>query len=349
MALRVPAIEAEVRSRLLGFLAQATGARVSIGHVGGSLLFGVRAHDVRLAFPAGARMAAAELAGSYTLPALLGSRIEIGTLRLRGVRVRLVPTAPAWGFDDLVENEAQAASTLPTLRAGRILIEDGRVVVPPWRVALADVSLDAGFSMDPETIRVSIHSLSGIPRGVALSPLTARGDVGVAADGTRLALDAVDLSTRRTQVAVDARVAFERSVRLRLAAASVSPRELRALVPGVRLRTDVAGTLDVRGPWRRLAVRTALRTPASGAVRLFATLDAGASDLPYRARARLRQIDLAAVDRTLPASDLTGRLLARGALRTLDVPPLAFRLDLSPSKIASTELSGARVAGHLMS
>src|SRR5262245_58570335 len=166
MALRVPAIEAEVRSRLVGFLAQATGARVSIGHVGGSLLFGVRAHDVRLAFPAGARMAAAELAGSYTLPALLGSRIEIGTLRLRGVRVRLAPTAPAWGFDDLVENEAQAVSTLPTLRAGRILIE-GRVVVPPWRVALTDVSLDAGFSMDPETIQVSVHSLSGIPRGVA--------------------------------------------------------------------------------------------------------------------------------------------------------------------------------------
>ena len=40
---------------------------------------------------------------------------------------------------------------------------------------------------------------------------------------------------------------------------------------------------------------------------------------------------------------------ARGALTTLDAPPLALQLRLEPSTIAGTRLDGARLAGHLRS
>src|SRR4030095_1907289 len=94
------------------------------------------------------------------------------------------------------------------------------------------------------------------------------------------------------------------------------------------------------------AVRSALSTPASGAARLFCVLDAGGATLPYRAQARVRHLDLAAIDGSLPASNLTGHVRGRGALMTLDAPPLALQLRLAPSAIAGTRLDGARRAAH---
>jgi autotransporter translocation and assembly factor TamB len=347
VALRSPAIEAEVRARVVALVADATGARVSLGRFALTLPLGVQAADVALTFPAGARVSAAELSGAIALPGLLAGRIDVGTVRLRGVRARLVPTASEWGFDDF--SETQDETPFPTLRVRRVVVEDGRVVVPPWRVGLSNIALDAGFAMDPDTIRVSVASLTGVPRGVALSPLSARGDVTVAATGDTLDLEEVDLATRRTRLTGDAHIAFDRRLRAHLDAAPLSARELHALVAAVGLRADVSGTVDARGPWQRIAVRSALQTPASGTARVFGVLDLSGTDLPYRAQALVRRLDLAAIDGTLPASTLTGRVRARGALATLDAPPLALQLRLAPSIIAGTRLDGARFAGHLRS
>jgi len=348
-ALRSPAVEARVRARLVTLLAEATGARVYIGHFGLALPFGIRAGDVRLAFPAGARVAADELSGSVAIPGLFAGRVEVGAVHLRGVRARLVPTASNWGFDDLGKQEPTPESPLPTLRVGRIVVEDGHVVVPPWRVGLGNVALDAALALDPDTVRVSIAALSGVPRGIAVSPLAARGVVTVAANGETLTLDDVDLATRRSHLAGGGRAVFDRHLRAHLETSRLSARELHAVVPATGLRTDVSGTIDARGPWRRVAVRSALRTPAAGSARVFGVADLGGSTLPYRAQARVRRLNLAAIDGILPASVLTGRVRGRGAMTTLDAAPLTFQLRLQPSAIATTRLGGARLAGHLRS
>ncbi len=349
VALRSETVEARIRARLVTILAEATGARVYIEHFGLALPLGVHASGVRLIYPAGARVAASELTGSVAIPGLLAGHLEVGTVRLRGVRARLVPSASNWGFDDLGEQEASSDSPLPTLRVRRILVEDGRVVIPSWRVGLGNVTLDAALALEPDLVRVAIADLAGVPRGVAVSALQARGDVVVAANGETLELGGVDLATRRTHLVGDARIVFDRFLRAHLEASPLSARELHALVAGSGLRADVSGTVDARGPWRRLAVRGDLRTPASGAARLFGTLDAGSSLLAYRAQARARRLDLAAIDPALPSSLLTGRARARGALRTVDAPPLALQVRLAPSVLAGRRIDAARVTGHVRS
>src|SRR5262245_7119212 len=96
--LNTPSGEATLRRRLEAILADATGARVSIGHLGGSLIRGVSARDVSFVFPGGSRLAVAELAGSYGLPTLVSGRLVIGGLRSVRARLRLSYSAGGRGF-----------------------------------------------------------------------------------------------------------------------------------------------------------------------------------------------------------------------------------------------------------
>src|SRR4029453_16142520 len=118
-------------------------------------------------------------------------------------------------------------------------------------------------------VRVSIAALSGVPRGIAVSPLAARRVVTVAAHGEGLTLGDVDLPTRRAPRGGGGRVVFDRHLRAHLETSPLSARELQAVVPATALRTDVSGTIDARGPWRRVAVRSALRAPPAGSARVF--------------------------------------------------------------------------------
>jgi translocation and assembly module TamB len=348
LALHAPAVQDAVRARLVALLAEATGARVALGRVRLGLPLGIRAADVRLVFPAGARVAARELSGSLAIPGLLAGRIDLGTVRVRGLRARLVPTASNWGFDDLGEAEPPSGETaLPSLRIARIVVTEGRIVIPPWRLALDEATLDAALAMDPDRVQVSVESLTGMPRGIAVSPLVARGSVTVTANGEEIGLDHVDLATRESHLTADGRVVFDRRLEGHVEAAPLAARELRALTTAIALRADVSGVLDARGPWRRITVRSALRTRDSGSLRLFGVLDAGGPHLPYRARARVRHLDLAVVDPVLAATDITGRVRGRGALASLDEPPLTLHLGLTASHVAGTRLDGARIAARI--
>src|SRR5262249_51677731 len=155
VAVRTPVGERQLREWIRSVLVQATDARVSIGRVGGSLISGFWAHDVLLEFPGGARVDAKELSASYALHVLLTGRIEIGSVRLRDVRVRALATAEDWGF--VAPGAPASESPLPTLRIDRVVIEDGRVDLAlggtaPRRLALTQLSLDGSFAMDPRQI-----------------------------------------------------------------------------------------------------------------------------------------------------------------------------------------------------
>src|SRR5262249_39453881 len=191
-------------------------------------------------------------------------------------------------------------------------IEDGRVDLAlggqqPRRIALTALSLDGALAMDPAGVHIDLASLDAVPRGVAVSPLSARGGVTIAANGDAIQLDDLTIATRRSQLQGGGRIPFDRRVDCTLAAAPLAIRELRAIVPAVAIRPDLEGTVVARGPWRRIALRTALRTRDAGALRLFGVVDATAERLPYTARARVRHLDLAAVEATLPRTDLTGQ------------------------------------------
>jgi translocation and assembly module TamB len=354
VAVNTPSGEAAIRRRLETILVDATGARVSIGHLGGTLIRGVSARDVSFVFPGGSRMAVAELAGFYTLPALLSGRLVIGNVRLRGARIRLVHNAAGWGFSEPGSPANETPTTLPDLRILHLTVEDGRAALiladaaPPQRFALAGLSLDAGFAMDSRTIRIDLETLRGVPRGLAISPLFAQGTLTVSASGDDVRVERLVLATQRSRIAGDVSFASGRHVNAQLELSPLAARELRAVVPGASLGTDVAGEMVARGPWRRIATRVALRAAPSGRVRLFGMMDAGSNDLPYRARASVRHLDLVAIDPTLPASDLTGHVRGRGALATLETP-LDVRLSLAPSAVAGTRVDNARLAGRVTS
>ena len=344
--------EEALRQRLERILADATGARVSIGHLGGTLVSGVSARDVSLVFPGGTRMAASELTGSYALPALVSGRFVIGSARARGARIRLVHDAAGWGFAGPAAPADEAPTVLPELRILHVTVEDGRAAViladatPPQRFVLSSLGLEAGFAMDSRTIRIDVATLHGVPRGLDISPLSAKATITVAASGDEVEVAGLDLATRRSRLSGDVRLVTGRRVDAHLDLAPLSARELRAIVPAASIGADLDGAIVARGPWRRIATRATLRTPRSGALRLFGVLDAAGSSLPYRATASVRHLDLVAIDPTLPVSDLTGHVHGRGTLTSLQTP-LDVRLRLGPSAIAGTAVDNARLAGRI--
>ncbi len=72
----------------------------------------------------------------------------------------------------------------------------------------------------------------------------------------------------------------------------------------------------------------------------------GATPPRWTATARTRQLDLAGVVSTLPATRLTGRLRGRGALTALD-PPLRLRVQLTPSTVTGVALDATRVLARV--
>ena len=126
-------------------------------------------------------MAASELAGSYALPALVSGRFVIGSARARGARIRLVHDAAGWGFSGPSAPADEAPTVLPDLRILHVTVEDGRAAViladatPPQRFVLSSLGLEAGFAMDSRTIRIDVATLHGVPRGLDVSPLSAKG------------------------------------------------------------------------------------------------------------------------------------------------------------------------------
>ena len=116
VALHTPWVEAEIRSRVAATLGDALGARVSIGRLQGTLLAGVRARDVRIVYPSGARLIVDEASATYALPALLAGRVLIGTLHLHDVDARLVRTADGWRLTRPERPERPAHGTTPHRR-----------------------------------------------------------------------------------------------------------------------------------------------------------------------------------------------------------------------------------------
>ena len=353
VAVRTPVGERQLREWIRTLLVQATDARVSIGRVGGSLISGFWAHDVLLLFPGGARVETRELSASYALQALLTGHIDVGSVRLRDVRVRALAAAEGWGFVAPGPSASENETPLPTLRIDRVAIENGRVDLAlgdatPRRLALTQLGLEGAFAMDPREIRLELTALHAVPRGIAVAPLWGEGTVIVGATGDAIQAQGVTIATARSRLGANGRLVFDHRVDLRLAMAPLSMRELRAVVPEVPIRPDLEGTLAARGPWLRIALRTALRTRNAGAVRLFGTTNAGAEGFPYAARARIRHLDLAAIEPSLPASDLTGHVAAQGAITSLE-KPLDLQLRLAPSRIEGTDVQETRLAGRVVS
>src|SRR5262249_55245269 len=170
----------------------------------------------------GSRLAVAELAGSYTLPALVTGRFVIGSVHARGARVRLVHTAAGWGFSAPGSPAEESPTSLPDLRVLHVTVQDGRAALlladatPPQRFALAGLRLDATFAMHPRTIHVGVTALHGVPRGVDVSPLSAQGTLTVAVSGDDVRVDGLALSTQRSRIAGNLSLASGRTVDARL-------------------------------------------------------------------------------------------------------------------------------------
>jgi hypothetical protein len=243
----------------------------------------VRLSDVSL--PAGAaRLAGADARLRYWWPAVWGGALGFGRVRLPGDRFRAVRRADGWGLGGTSDGDAGDA---PVLRVRRLQIEDARIAVgladatPARRFALDDLAGELALSLGPRGQHVAVRRLAFRPRGVAVTPVEAGGEVTVQADGRVVVRDA-RVSSERTVLFGSADVMPGGAVAGRLSAAPVSIAELRALAPAVPVTRDLTLHLSAEGRWD--AIRTVFDLTAGaegsgGAVSGDAMLDASVAPM----------------------------------------------------------------------
>jgi translocation and assembly module TamB len=284
--------QATIRDRLVALLEEATGASVSIGRVDGTLLRAVRLSNVSLSAGA-SRLHVADARLNYSLPALWRGELRFGRVRLTGVRLRAVRTEAGWGL-------GATSQTAPVLRVRRLQIEDARLAVgledtgPARRVALDDLDAELALAVGPGGQYVQVRRLAFRPRGVAITPVKASGEVTIQADGRFVVRDA-RVSSARTLLFGSADLLRGGAVSGRLSAAPVSAREMRVLAPAVRLTRDLTVHASAQGSWEAIRTTFALTVGAEGGggeVSGEATLDASTTPVGVTAAMAVERLAL---------------------------------------------------------
>jgi len=96
-------------------------------------------------------------------------------------RVRAVRTAAGWRLPSLRANDTRQST--PAVQLDRLEVHAGRVAVtladagPPRRFAATAIELAATATVGPDRQSLRLLSLTLVPRGLALTPVYARGEV----------------------------------------------------------------------------------------------------------------------------------------------------------------------------
>ncbi len=323
LAVRTGPGEAALRDRVTRLLADVTHARVAIGRIGGSLIRTIHVDDLVLRFAGGTELRVARLRATMSPLSLLRGLVLVDEIAVDGVRVRAVHTADGWGLPDVPdEDDTHESRPLPHVVLRSVRIADGRVAVAirdaePARVfAATSLALDAGVRLGPDGIRLDLAALTLVPRGIDLSPLTARGTVRLLPDGS-IALDDVAASTARSYLDVDGVVTTGQRVDVDLRALGLAAREVRAVLPGLDLASDALVTGRATGPWDAVAVQADVEVGTGGRATAHGELDLAATPPRWSATATLVGVDPAAILPSLPPAGIHATLSGQGAGATL--------------------------------
>jgi autotransporter translocation and assembly factor TamB len=340
-----PVVRRWVRAQVVAALGDALGAEIRVGTIGGTLGRTLVIEDLRIRHAGRTIARAARLDVRYTPLALLRRRLLLRRVIVTAPRVRAVREPDGWRLPEPRERTPDGRFTL---EIARLLVHDGRVAVaradvePRRRFALAGVEIDARIRARAGETVLEVAAVRATPRGVALSPVTARGRLRYLE--TVLELGGVEIATERSRVTAGGRVA--RGVEVDAGAnLALDPRELRALLPGAPLRLPLHAQLRARGPWEAVGVEAGVALEAGGRVDGHGAVDLAAWPPIWHADLHLSEFDPGAALDGAPRARAHGVLECRG--RGLGpAAPLAYRLRLGPSVVAGRSFERLALAGH---
>lgn len=323
---------------------------LSIGSMGGNLLFGVNLGDVALDVSGERVVAVKSLDVRYSVFQLMSSGLEIGDITIEEPVVRLARDGQGWNLARLVKREQKEADregpgrpiSLPSivLTGGTMYINDtapsGSYTLPR---RIEGLDLKASYEYEPVHYSIAVDHLRFRASSPELTMENLSGKIALRDD--TMFLEQVRIKTTETALALEGAIQdYLATPVLNLTATGrVSLPEIGRVVPaaaGYDLHPDL--TVKAEGPAERMALNLDLQSEA-GQVKGQVTADVQAPDFAVRGDVAIAQLDLAPILKdSAQRSHLTGQ--ARVDIRMASNPSGAPAMD----RMAGTfEFHGPRV------
>lgn len=319
-----------LREKVVAALNESVRGQIVLGRVEGSLWANLVLSNLTLRYQGEVLLAAPRITASYRLLPLLRGRVEVDSLRVVGVVVRAKQDAQ--GHWNLVEAlsprkpEAEEGAELPlTVALDEIMLRGRRIdlrLPGGQSYHLTDTELDAHVVLGPAGVAAEVSRLatrltaSGMP-SVQMDAALAYQDTTAPATAR---VKRLVLSTPRSSLrfAGELRDLKAPHVEATMSVDKLAAADVREFLPDPGLKSDVTGSLVVRGPLSELQASLKLAAAQS---RITGELRADVSGARprYAATARLVRLDIAdLLELEAIAGVVDGTLSARGSGASLD-------------------------------
>ena len=297
---------------------QYLNGELSIGRIGGNLLFGVQVSDVAVDLSGERVVAAKAIEVDYDVFRMISKGVVLSEIKLVEPVIRLERNGSGWNLGRLVrkqEREADREGPRKPLDLQSIEVTDGRLTIADHvgtdgyvlPKVIEDLDLKASYAYAPVHYSVVIDraSMRASSPQMALTELS--GKVAVRDDN--LYLESMSISTTESSVAIDGVVENYLTTPVLKVTTSgrVSVPEIGRVLPAARVY-PLHPQFDVKasGPADKLLLDLHVRSEA-GNIRGQLLTDVKAPDLAARGEVDVERLDLAPLlNRPAQRSDITG-------------------------------------------
>ncbi len=318
-----------LRDEVVAALNESIRGEIGLGRVQGSIWAKLVLSDLSVRYQGDVLLAVPRISASYRLLPLLRGRLEVDSLRVVGVVMRAKQDAQGhWNVAEALsarKPQAEEGAGLPLTVALHEIVLRGRRI---------DLRLQAGQSYHLTDTELHAHGVLG-PAGVAAevsrlaTRLTAAGMPPVQMDAALAYQDSTAPATARVKRLVLAtplsRLRFAGALRdlqaphveATMLIDKVAAADVRTFVSDPGLKSDVTGSLVVRGPLSELQASlklAAARSRITGELRA----DVSGAEPRYAATAHLVRLDIDDLLESEMAGVVEGTLSARGSGASLD-------------------------------
>ena len=316
---------------------QYLNGELSIGSIGGNLLFGVHVSDIAVDVSGERVVSAKDVEVDYSVFDLVSKGIVLNGIKLVEPVIRLERDGSGWNLNRLVKKQAKEADREGPRRPvtlQSIEVEDARVVIDDaagtggYRLPrqIEDLDLKASYAYEPVRYSVVVDRASIRASSPHFSLTEFTGKISVRDDNVYL--DKLSVRTAESTLTVDGVIEnyLATPVVKLTTSGAVSIPEVGRMVPAAAgFGLHPRFTITASGPAEKLALDVDVQSEA-GKLRGQLTADVRAPQLAVRGAVAVERLDLAPLVRQpSQASDITGRA-------TVDL-----RVSTTPSSIPFTD------------
>jgi autotransporter translocation and assembly factor TamB len=315
---------------------QYLNGELTIGRLGGNLLFGVQLSDVAIDVSGQRVVAVKDVEVDYSVFTIVSKGVVLDQIKLVEPQLLLEQADGSWNLGGLVKQQRQEADRKGPgrpIELQSIEISDGSLVVDQNRAngynipdRISDLDVQATFEYAPVhySLRIANASFKGQSPQLTLQQL--KGQIGVRDDN--LYLEDIVIRTDSSSISVDGviRDYLKTPVLELTTTANVSMREIGGVVPAAAgYSLQPAAHVTANGPVDRLALDFDVRSEA-GNVSGQVTADAKGPELGVKGKVQTENLNLAPLLKD-PAqkSSITGT--AKLDLTVAEAPPDTPVLD----------------------